>query len=112
LDISYSKDATPIPNIEFWHKTIAGPKWIEENEQSYLQRVSQGHYKKIRFLSKPTEALIRAAAENATAILSNPVLANGRFELLYFLREISFSIDYHRYGNLGLREGEKRTPIL
>jgi len=112
LDISYSKDASPIPNIEFWHKTITGPKWIEESEQSYLQRVSQGHYKKIRSLSKPPESLIQAAAENATTILSNPVLANGRFELLYFLREISFSIDYHRYGSLGLREGEKRTPIL
>ncbi len=36
---------------------------------------------------------------------------NGRLELLQFLREMSISIDYHRYGNLGMREGEWRAPI-
>lgn len=33
-----------------------------------------------------------------------PVLHNGRIELLNYLREVSLSYDYHRYGNLGLRE--------
>ena len=40
-----------------------------------------------------------------------PVLAQGRVELLWYLREQSISIDYHRYGNLGIREGEERMGI-
>lgn len=36
------------------------------------------------------------------------VMANGRLELLQFLREVSISRDYHRYGNLGERENEPR----
>jgi RHH-type proline utilization regulon transcriptional repressor/proline dehydrogenase/delta 1-pyrroline-5-carboxylate dehydrogenase len=44
-------------------------------------------------------------------LINVPVLANGRIELLHYLREVSISIDYHRYGNLGLREGESRKPI-
>jgi RHH-type proline utilization regulon transcriptional repressor/proline dehydrogenase/delta 1-pyrroline-5-carboxylate dehydrogenase len=30
---------------------------------------------------------------------------------LHYLQEVSISIDYHRYGNLGLRDGELRSPI-
>ncbi|MEN9654219.1 MAG: putative proline dehydrogenase/delta-pyrroline-5-carboxylate dehydrogenase, partial [Chlamydiota bacterium] len=37
--------------------------------------------------------------------------ANGRLELLHYLREVSVSIDYHRYGNLGPREGEIRKVV-
>ena len=40
-----------------------------------------------------------------------PVLANGRVELLRYVREQTLSIDYHRHGNLGEREGEQRAPV-
>ncbi|MBS3905108.1 MAG: bifunctional proline dehydrogenase/L-glutamate gamma-semialdehyde dehydrogenase [Simkania sp.] len=112
LEISYTKDRSPVPNIEFWHRKIPSITWVRESEQTFLERVSQGKFQRIRVLSKPSEALYKAAAEHASTILANPVLANGRFEMLHYLREISLSIDYHRYGNLGLRDQEKRAPIL
>ena len=40
------------------------------------------------------------------------MLAEGRLELLWYLREQSISIDYHRYGNLGMRVNEARTEPL
>ncbi len=36
------------------------------------------------------------------------MLANGRVELLRYLREQSVSVEVHRHGNLGDREGEDR----
>ncbi len=112
IEISYSKDQMPTPHNWLPLHSLHGLQWIEESETSFHGRVAKGSFKRVRLLSKPNEALIKAAAEHATTLLVNPVLANGRFEMLYYLREISLSIDYHRYGNLGLREKEKRAPLL
>jgi RHH-type proline utilization regulon transcriptional repressor/proline dehydrogenase/delta 1-pyrroline-5-carboxylate dehydrogenase len=54
------------------------------------------------------EIVRRAAAESGVYIADEPVLAAGRVELLWYLREQSISCDYHRYGNLGGRAEEKR----
>ena len=37
--------------------------------------------------------------------------ANGRLELIHFVREVSISQDYHRYGSLMAREGEARESV-
>jgi RHH-type proline utilization regulon transcriptional repressor/proline dehydrogenase/delta 1-pyrroline-5-carboxylate dehydrogenase len=50
----------------------------------------------------------RAAAEAGQWIADVPVVSAGRVELLWYLREQSISHDYHRYGNLGRRAGERR----
>jgi RHH-type proline utilization regulon transcriptional repressor/proline dehydrogenase/delta 1-pyrroline-5-carboxylate dehydrogenase len=112
LVISYTKESPLTSHVKRWQKVLTELIWIEEPESAFFQRISSGDYKKIRTLSPPSEALIQVAALHATALLTGPVLANGRFEMLHFLREISLSIDYHRYGNLGLREKERRTPVL
>jgi RHH-type proline utilization regulon transcriptional repressor/proline dehydrogenase/delta 1-pyrroline-5-carboxylate dehydrogenase len=49
-----------------------------------------------------------AAAESLQYIADAPVLAHGRVELLWYMREQSLSVDYHRYGNLGIRADEER----
>jgi RHH-type proline utilization regulon transcriptional repressor/proline dehydrogenase/delta 1-pyrroline-5-carboxylate dehydrogenase len=85
---------------------------IEETEAQFLVRVAAGKMERIRLIEAPSQALLEAAAESATYIVHDNVLANGRLELLHYLREVSISWDYHRYGNLGLREGELRKPIL
>ena len=54
------------------------------------------------------EMVRRAAAESGVYIADEPVLASGRIELLWYLREQSISYDYHRYGNLGARIDENR----
>ena len=53
----------------------------------------------------------RAAAVAGGWIADVPVVSQGRVELLWYLREQSVSHDYHRYGNLGRRAGERRRPL-
>lgn len=53
----------------------------------------------------------RASAESQIYLADAPVLGLGRVELLWYLEEQSLSFDYHRYGNLGARAGEKRSPL-
>ena len=84
----------------------------EESEAEFLERVKNGKFQRIRLVQHASQALMKAAAASATHFIDAPVLANGRLELLHYLREVSLSIDYHRYGNLGLRENEERKPLI
>ena len=54
----------------------------------------------------------QAAAETGVYLAAQPVLAEGRVELLWYVQEQSISFDYHRYGNLGPRDGEERAAVL
>ncbi len=45
-------------------------------------------------------------------IADRPVLQHGRIELLWYVHEQSLCVDYHRYGNLGIRTDEQRTEPL
>lgn len=112
LEVSYWKKQDLSHFDSRWKKLMPDFHFIEESQEEFLRRVRRGDFARIRCLTPPDEALYQAAAIHATALLQNPVLVNGRWEMLYYLREISLSIDYHRYGNLGLREQEKRRPIL
>ena len=62
-------------------------------------------------LKVPSVELQRAASQVACHLAFDPVLAHGRLELLRYLREIAICINYHRYGNLGLRETQTRKPL-
>lgn len=112
LEISYDPKACPIDIDNNWKQSFKEMTFTSEKNEQFLARVRSGAFDRIRLLSKPLEDLQLAASENATYLNSEPVLASGRLELPHYLREIAFSIDYHRYGNLGVREGEKRTPVL
>lgn len=80
----------PLPHIPFV---------LVEDEQTLLSRSPL----RIRLLAPPSPFLKQSAAEQGVLLNGEPVLASGRFELLHYLREISLSFDYHRYGYLGLR---------
>ena len=82
---------------------------IEENEESFIKRIQMGRLKRVRMVKPPSDQLKEAAAAHMSYIDATPVSANGRVELLHYLRELSFSMNYHRKGNLGLREGELRS---
>jgi RHH-type transcriptional regulator, proline utilization regulon repressor / proline dehydrogenase / delta 1-pyrroline-5-carboxylate dehydrogenase len=93
---------------------LALPKGIlvrKESEEEFIKRVEEGKIKRVRLLKKPSKMLQEALARAACHINLGEVLANGRLELLHYLREVSISSDYHRYGNLGDREKEKRQPL-
>lgn len=95
-----------------WLELVPTLPVIEENEEQFLSRLESGKIGRVRLIEPASEAILKAAASSATHVIDDPVLTNGRLELLHYLREAAVSIDYHRYGNLGLREGELRKPIL
>ena len=110
LEISWSPETA---NSQFnWLELVPVLRVVDESKESFLQRVRDKKMERIRLLDAPEPSLLQAAAESTTYLIHDPVLANGRLELLHYIREVSLSIDYHRYGNLGLREGELRKPIL
>lgn len=112
VQISWKKEGKKFPPTANWQALLPLFNIVEETEQEFLVRVKSGDIKRVRILSKPSKELIEAASESACYIDFAEVLANGRIELLHFLREVSISHDYHRYGNLGVRENEIRKTIL
>jgi len=109
LEISIPKETTL--GIE-WKDLSLYLTVIIETEKEFEKRVSAGLIKTVRLTTKPSESLFLAASKEAITIIDDPVLNNGRFELLQYLREVAISIDYHRHGNLGIREEELRKPVL
>lgn len=71
----------------------------------------EGHhapvYERIRWVAaprvEPAESLLRACAAAGSHLSTRPVLGHGRYELLFYHREQTVSVDYHRYGHLGWR---------
>lgn len=95
-----------------WQSKNLNVHLLQESEASLADRIfREGGVNHIRVLSAPSLELTKTLSESSCLVVQAPVLANGRVELLHFLREVSLSIDYHRYGNLGQREGEKRKPL-
>lgn len=83
----------------------------QESDEAFIKRIAEGKIKRVRLFHLPSTAVQLALANAGCHLNVEPVLANGRLELLHFLREVSISRDYHRYGNLGIREKEKRKPL-
>jgi RHH-type transcriptional regulator, proline utilization regulon repressor / proline dehydrogenase / delta 1-pyrroline-5-carboxylate dehydrogenase len=89
-------------------------EFVEETDAELAQGIRNGQADRVRYAAPeraPTEVL-RASAEAGLCVVSTPVSSEGRLELLWYVREQSISIDYHRYGNLGLRVNEARTEPL
>lgn len=73
----------------------------QESDKEFLNKLKVDGIKRVRLLSPATNELTLGLANGAYHVILSPVMANGRVELLNYLREVSLSIDYHRYGNLG-----------
>jgi RHH-type proline utilization regulon transcriptional repressor/proline dehydrogenase/delta 1-pyrroline-5-carboxylate dehydrogenase len=99
---------------ETWTPMI---EFVEEDDFSLIARIAASSYhatERIRYASPgsvPTGVRMAAATKGAY-LADEPVLMEGRIELLRYLREQSISYDYHRYGNLGSRVGEARREPL
>ena len=111
MEISWSYNETKAAALN-WLELVPVLRVIEETEGTFLSRVTQGKMQRVRVLEHASPALRTAATQSGIHVIDAPILANGRLELLHFLREVAISIDYHRYGNLGMREGELRKPIM
>ena len=95
------KKSIPFPHI----------KIVSEDSKSFLSAVKNKVYARIRLYQKAPEELFIAAKNSHITIIDELVLSCGRLELLHYLKERSLSINYHRYGNLGFREKEKRASL-
>jgi RHH-type transcriptional regulator, proline utilization regulon repressor / proline dehydrogenase / delta 1-pyrroline-5-carboxylate dehydrogenase len=79
---------------------VLGNNVADRNWQSIIARGEYGH---IRVLGAVPDTVFPAAAQAARCVDTSPVLWGGS-ELKKYAQEQSISIDYHRYGHLGLRE--------
>ena len=89
-------------------------EFIEQSDEELADVLRSGQIERIRYAirDRVPESIRRAAAESLAFIADAPVLAHGRIELLWYVREQSLSHIYHRYGNLGRRSGEERGSII
>jgi RHH-type proline utilization regulon transcriptional repressor/proline dehydrogenase/delta 1-pyrroline-5-carboxylate dehydrogenase len=72
-----------------------------EDEARLIERINQGtSNERMRVFAPVSTVLRRAANEAHTAVVDAPVLAHGRLELRWYLREQALSHVVHRYGNL------------
>lgn len=89
-------------------------EFIEESDAQLAEAIRAGQSDRVRYAAPervPCEVRV-AAHETGLCVVSVPVSAEGRLEMLWYLREQSVSIDYHRYGNLGRRANETRAAVL
>lgn len=96
---------------ESWAGAI---EFVEETDTQLATAIHEKQTDRVRYAAPnraPLEVL-PAANEAGGIIVSVPVSGEGRLEMLWYLREQSVSVDYHRYGNLGLRADEKRAEVL
>lgn len=93
-----------------WAGTVA---FVHETDNELAAQIRDCKTDRVRYAApeRVPSIIHRAAAESGVYLARAPVLAQGRVELLWYLREQSLSIDYHRYGNLGFRADEDRTRL-
>jgi len=92
----------------------AAIEFVSESDEDLAEAIRAGQTERIRYAApeRVSPMIHAAAAETGLCIVSTPVLAEGRIELLWYTEEQSISNDYHRYGNLGSRATEQRTSVL
>lgn len=92
----------------------AGIEFVEETDEALAEVVREHQTDRIRYASPDRVPLVvrQAIGDTGIYIADTPVLIEGRVELMWYVREQSVSVDYHRYGNLGLRGDEPRRPVL
>ncbi len=96
---------------ESWAGAI---EFVEETDEQLARAIRDHQTDRVRYAA-PSRAplpVLQAAHEAGICVVSTPVSVEGRLELLWYQREQSVSIDYHRYGNLGPRTGERRANVL
>jgi RHH-type proline utilization regulon transcriptional repressor/proline dehydrogenase/delta 1-pyrroline-5-carboxylate dehydrogenase len=85
-----------------WLTDLSPVQMIVEDEASLTARLngSDAVYDRLRALRPLATALRRALNTVGISVVDVPVLANGRLELRYYLREQALSQTVHRYGNV------------
>ena len=84
-----------------WLPDHAAVAAIMENEADAIERLrSSESIERLRVLDTVSPAVRAAAHEAGVAVIDAPVLATGRLELRWYLREQTIAHVMHRYGNV------------
>jgi RHH-type proline utilization regulon transcriptional repressor/proline dehydrogenase/delta 1-pyrroline-5-carboxylate dehydrogenase len=88
--------------------------FVEESDEDLVGLIESASIDRVRYASadRVPVSVLRAVGDSGIYIESDPVLEEGRIELMRYVKEQSISDDYHRHGNLGARIDERRTPVL
>jgi RHH-type proline utilization regulon transcriptional repressor/proline dehydrogenase/delta 1-pyrroline-5-carboxylate dehydrogenase len=97
LTVSLPPDAPPAA----WLADGDGVELFVEAEAGFVERLTHpGDAERLRVWA-PISTATRAAANGlGLAVLDAPVLANGRLELRWYVREQAVSRVVHRYGSV------------
>ena len=97
LTVSLSPDSPPA----VWLAGCEGVELVVEAEAGFVERLAHpGDAERLRAWA-PISTAARAAANGVgLAVLDAPVLANGRLELRWYVREQAVSRMLHRYGSV------------
>ena len=89
---------------ETWGQRIVGDSGILRQTDPLLTEMIPA-IDRIRYADadRVPHSVYEKAAELGFYIARNPVMMEGRIELLHYFREQCISHNYHRYGNLGER---------
>jgi len=85
-----------------WLADLSTVQVMVEDEASLIARLNMSAvvYDRLRAIGPLSTALRRALNAAGISVVDVPVLANGRLELRYYLREQALSQTVHRYGNV------------
>jgi RHH-type proline utilization regulon transcriptional repressor/proline dehydrogenase/delta 1-pyrroline-5-carboxylate dehydrogenase len=97
LTLSLSPDSRPWQ----WLAECGGVELVVEAEAGFVERLAHpGDAERLR-VWEPISTAARAAANGTgVAVIAAPVLANGRLELRWYVREQTVSRVAHRYGSV------------
>jgi RHH-type transcriptional regulator, proline utilization regulon repressor / proline dehydrogenase / delta 1-pyrroline-5-carboxylate dehydrogenase len=97
LTVSLSPDAPPWP----WLSACESVELVVEAEAGFVERLAHpAGAERVRVWAPISTAARAAANGTGVAVIEAPVLANGRLELRYYLREQTVSQVLHRYGSV------------
>ena len=98
-------------STESWAADI---EFVTETDFALAVAIEEGRARRLRYANPDRVAgVVRQSANLYDCYVADePVLSEGRIELLWYLEEQSISDNYHRYGNLGDRTDEERSPVI
>ncbi|HKI49268.1 MAG TPA: aldehyde dehydrogenase family protein, partial [Desulfobacteria bacterium] len=75
----------------------------EQTDEDMIGSLSSASFIRFAALDRVPRSVYEAAAQKGCRISCDPVLMEGRIEMIRYFREQSLCNTYHRYGNLGER---------